>query len=290
MKSDERNVTSSTYRFESALPSLSGPSEDPFVNGLPSDPNARMTAFFLLFLGALLLLMKVTARVIRGRSTRGSLSFWLAPLPAPNSLGRSAPRSELLPRLAQAALSAVVLSLAYRSFWNWIVPLEPPPWILGYLGIPFLILFSSVLLAVVTLLWLPAGRLHPALHRNPLLARGVADFWGQRWNLWFSDWFRYVVLAPLRHRPVLAVVLVFFLSGLIHEWVVNVSLFLAAGRNRFGTMMLYFLLQVAGLWFERRYMARKSLAKVMLVWLVVFVPAPLVLTEGLLRALRLWPY
>ncbi len=260
------------------------------VNWLPRDSNVRMTLFFLVFVGALLLLMKLATPLVRRRSTKSSLRFWLSPLLAPNSLARCAPRCGLTTRLVHAALSAGVLAACYRIFWNFIVPLELPAWVLGYLAAPVLLLFSSLLLAVVTLLWLPAGELFPALHQNPLLARGVADFWGRRWNLWFSDWFRYAILAPLRQRPVLAVVLVFLVSGLVHEWVINLSLYLSAGRNLFGTMMLYFLLQAAGLLLERRFLAGKPAAKILLAWLVVFVPAPLVLNEGMLRALRLWPY
>jgi hypothetical protein len=79
----------------------------------------------------------------------------------------------------------------------------------------------TALLAVVTLLWLPTGGLFPALRQSPLLARGVADSWGRRWNLWFSDWFRFTILGPLRRRPVLAIMLVFLVSGFAHEWVVN---------------------------------------------------------------------
>lgn len=257
---------------------------------LPRNSDQRMTVSFLLFLGALLVAMKLAAWAVRGRRFGYPLRLWLSPLPAPNSLTRVEPRSRLTRRLIDAALRAGALSLGYWLYWDFIVPLELPPWILGYLGIPFLLLFSSLLLAVVTLLWLPTGELFPPLHQNPLLARGIADFWGRRWNLWFSDWFRYTIFAPLRHRPVLALLLVFVVSGLIHEWVVNLSLYLAAERNRFGTMMLYFVLQAVGLLVERRFFSDNPGAKIILAWLVVAAPAPLVVNEGLLRALRLWPY
>lgn len=260
------------------------------MDWLPRDPNARMTWFFLLSVGALIFLMKLAAHGARRRTARTSLSFWLSPLPSPNSLDRCADRSRLLGRLVWAAVSAVALALGYRVYWDFIVPWELPPWILGYVGIPFLLLFSSLLLGVVTLAWLPTGRLHPALHRKPWLARSVTDFWGSRWNLWFSDWFRYVVFVPWRRRPVLAVVVVFLLSGLIHEWVVNLSLYFAADQRRFGTMMLYFPLQAAGLLIERRFMGGRRFTKVAWAWLVVILPSPWVLNEGLLRALRLWPY
>jgi len=258
------------------------------MNWLPRDANERMTVFFLIFLVTLLLAMKFVAPLLR-RSPCRSTMFWFSPLPAPNSILRCRPQDELISRLVRAAFSAGILVAYYWGFWNFIVPSKLPAFALGYLGAPVLLLFSSLLIALFTLLYLPSGRLFPTLHDNPFLMRGVADFWGRRWNLWFGDWFRYALLALLRRRPALAVVVIFFVSGVMHEWVVNLPLYLVTGRKLFGTMMIYFLLQSAGLLLERRYFAEKPVAKVVLAWLVVFVPAPLVLNEGLLRALWLWP-
>jgi hypothetical protein len=185
---------------------------------------------------------------------------------------------------------AGLLVLNYWILWKLIFPLELPPFVLGYLAAPALLLIGPVLALVVTLLWLPCGRLLPALHDNPLLARGVAEFWGRRWNLWFSDWFRYVIFAPLRRQPTLALVLVFFVSGLMHEWVINLPLYLVTGRAPFGTMMVYFPLQAAGVLLERRFPKGNIRARTLFAWLVVFAPAPLVLNEGLLRTLHLWPH
>jgi 3-polyprenyl-4-hydroxybenzoate decarboxylase len=54
-------------------------------------------------------------------------------------------------------------------------------------------------------------------------------------------------------------------------------------------MMVYFLLQAGGILLERRFLAGHSAAKILFVWLMVFVPSPLVINEGLLRTLHLWP-
>ena len=56
-----------------------------------------------------------------------------------------------------------------------------------------------------------------------------------------------------------------------------------------GSMMLYFLLQAVGILVERRWLKGRARLSVVFVWLVVFVPAPLVINEGLLRTLHLWP-
>jgi hypothetical protein len=68
-----------------------------------------------------------------------------------------------------------------------------------------------------------------------------------------------------------------------------VPLYYLTGKVRFGSMMVYFLLQGAGLMVERRFLRYAPRARVLLVWLVVLGPAPLILNEGLLRALLLWP-
>lgn len=97
------------------------------------------------------------------------------------------------------------------------------------------------------------------------------------------------IFSRLRRRPVFALFLVFAVSGLMHEWVINVPLYHLTGRMLFGSMMAYFLLQAVGILVERCLLKGHPRLMVMFVWLVVFVPSPLVLNEGLLRVLNLWP-
>ena len=160
---------------------------------------------------------------------------------------------------------------------------------LSYLAVPSLILIGELLVAIGNLFLLPGGCLLPALHRRPWAARSIADFWGNRWNLWASDWFRYVIFGRLRRRPMFALFLVFAASGILHECVINVPLYCVTGRILFGTMMVYFLLQAVGILVERHFLNGHPRLMVMFVWLVVFVPSPLALNEGYLRALQLWP-
>ena len=104
-----------------------------------------------------------------------------------------------------------------------------------------------------------------------------------------SDWFRFAIFAPMRRRPVLSVWITFFVSGLLHEYVLNFTLWIATGRNLFGTMMLYFLLQAAGVLIERRLIKGHPRVNRVLTWLIVLAPVPLVFHESMLRALHLWP-
>ena len=85
----------------------------------------------------------------------------------------------------------------------------------------------------------------------------------------------------------LALILVFAISGMVHEWVINVPLYFLTGRAPFGSMMVYFLLQAAGLLLERRFLQGRVRGKVAFAWLVILAPAPLVMNEGLLRTLHL---
>ncbi len=84
-----------------------------------------------------------------------------------------------------------------------------------------------------------------------------------------------------------ALFLVFLASGILHEWVINVPLYIVTGRKCFGSMILYFLLQAIGILIERQ--TRNRHVRRLLVWLFVFGAAPLIANEGLLRILRLWP-
>lgn len=260
------------------------------MNWLASNLNLQMSVLFLAFAWLLLLAMKMCALFFRKGSGAVSPPFWLTPLPAFSSQRRWRPRRELLGRLLQGVLLAAAVATGYHVHWDYVVPLEPSPWVLGYLAAPVMLLMSLLFSRLMSLPWLPSGRLLPALHNSPPLACGIADFWGRRWNLWFSDWFRDVPWALLRSKPVRAVFAVFLVSGVMHEWAINLPLYLVTGRRLFGTMMLYFLLQAAGLLLERRWLARRTVAKVILTWLVVLGPAPLLLNESMLRILRLWPY
>jgi hypothetical protein len=249
-----------------------------------------MTLLFLAALALLLVVMKLTAIWVRG-SWRGlPWQFFLSPLVSPSSPLTPLPDG-VASRLAvrTSAFTAVTI-LAYWVYWNRFVPTGWHPIFFSYTGAVFLWLVGEVFSALTCLLWLVTGKLLPPVLNAPWRARGLADFWRCRWNTWFSDWFRYVVLSRFRRRPELGLMMAFFISGLMHEWVINLCLYLAAGRILWGTMMIYFLGQGVGVLFERRFLRRAGWRRTVFGWLMVLGPAPLILNEGLLRALHLWPF
>jgi Membrane bound O-acyl transferase family len=254
---------------------------------LPDDPDWQMTALYLLALAVMGFVMKLVALLLPVTTPdERSHLFWL--LPSPASLRRLRPLVSARKVLFRTAILFGALVLSYWIYWQLVKVLHLRGILLSYCAAPVLLLMSETLVAFMTLLWLPSGRLLPSIHNRPWLARSVADFWGNRWNLWVSDWFRHVIFRPLRSRPAFALLLTFAVSGLLHEWVINVPLYFVTGRALFGTMMLYFLLQGVGVLVERRFKKHPGFM-VVFAWLVVIAPVPWVINEGLLRTLHLWP-
>ena len=253
----------------------------------PDDPNWQMTGLFLLALAVTGFVMKLVALLlpVTIEADRPHV-FWL--LPSLASHRRLRPIVNVRAVLFRTALLCGALLVSYWIYGHLVDAVGTRSILLSYCAAPVLLLVSETFLAIVTLLWLPSGQVLPSIHNRPWLARSVADFWGHRWNLWFSDWFRYAIFQRLRRQPVFALVLAFAVSGILHEWVINVPLYFVTARALFGTMMLYFLLQAVGVLVERRFKGRPILMMVF-AWFVVFAPAPLVLNEGLLRTMHLWP-
>jgi len=142
-------------------------------------------------------------------------------------------------RWSRAALKAVLLfGLIYldlRHRWYW--PLRA--WAAAF-EIYFMVSALSDFVTGATSLF---GFSTQEVFRSPFLARSVADFWGRRWNLFVSDFFRRRLFLPLAkgnhvYRGAFAV---FFVSGLAHEYFV----FVCVNRTGFlpGYMMAFFLLQ-----------------------------------------------
>ncbi len=108
----------------------------------------------------------------------------------------------------------------------------------GMTGIIFVLHFG--VFHLLSIVWRARGIVAEPIMDSPLLASSLSDFWGRRWNRAFRDLsFRYV-LRPLSGRISLsaATLLVFTLSGLIHEWVITVP-----AQAGWGGPTAYFVLQ-----------------------------------------------
>lgn len=94
------------------------------------------------------------------------------------------------------------------------------------------------LLRLLTAFWRFQGIAVRPLFRNPLRSRSLADFWAKRWNLSYSQMMTRAVQRPLTSRLGKrgALIVVFLVSGLLHELAITVPV-----QSGYGLPTLYFL-------------------------------------------------
>ncbi|MBT3342545.1 MAG: hypothetical protein HN712_17285 [Gemmatimonadetes bacterium] len=153
--------------------------------------------------------------------------------------------------------------------------------------LPFYVV-TAAMGAVMALPFALVGLPLRPLHDNPLTSGSVAEFWGRRWNRWIGGWLRSQFFRPLRHHPYAALFCAFIASGLWHELVFHLPVYLAGYTVPFGSMLLYFLLQPLG-WCGDRALRRYPLLRRCWAWIAVVGPAPLLLNEPLRRIFLLQP-
>jgi hypothetical protein len=144
---------------------------------------------------------------------------------------------------AKTALGVVLL---------WVIARQIPAdhallrgWI-GLVGLIFLLHFGSFHL--VSLFWQAQGIEARPIMSNPIAAGTLSEFWGKRWNLGFRQLAHEFIFRPLFRRTgaIVAGLVVFLVSGLIHDLVISVP-----ARGGYGLPTAYFLLQGLGVIFER---------------------------------------
>lgn len=140
-------------------------------------------------------------------------------------------------------LGLILLGVLARRF----VPEHPllGGWV-GMIGIIFLIHFG--LFHVCSLVWRQTGVEATLVMRNPLRAQSLIEFWGERWNTAYNELVFRFTYRPLRKltTPTLAILLVFGLSGFIHELVISLP-----AHAGYGLPTFYFLIQGLGVVIER---------------------------------------
>ena len=170
-------------------------------------------------------------------------------------------------------IAAVVKTLIGAGLVWFAVPAIPSDsWLLrgwvGMVGLIMMLHFGTFhLLALV----LQAAGLNARPNMQaPLLARSLADFWGNRWNTAFNvlaDRYGFRPLTPLI-GPHAALAVVFLVSGLLHEAVISLP-----ARGGYGLPTAYFALQAAALFVERLPLLRnRPWPKRLLAWVVLVVP------------------
>ena len=93
-------------------------------------------------------------------------------------------------------------------------------------GIILLYTLAEFLNDLVHFCFLASGAAMRPLHRTPIAARSLRDFWGKRWNRAVSTWLYRLIFLPLarQHRPDLGLLCACLVSGALHAWVALVAL------------------------------------------------------------------
>lgn len=144
---------------------------------------------------------------------------------------------EALRALAKGLVLALLLALNDRADLATMRPIQ-----LVWTAVVFYLCFS-MLRDVLGVVWGMLGVEVCDVFDSPLIARNPREFWGARWNLWFTRTVHRLVFEPMRSRysAVVASAVVFALSALIHEAIVVVGLAEFDGR-----MILFFAIQGMG--------------------------------------------
>ncbi len=213
--------------------------------------------------------------------------FLLAPVPSYRTWERGTPPdgSNLL-RTFGIFFGELLLLLGFYSLPSDFLVANLHWFLQGYIAIaPFLLLIDT-LGRFCRFEYRLVGVGIPHIHDNFWSAGKLSEFWS-RWNVWFADFLEETCFRPVIRKPLIGMILAFGGSGIFHEYLVNLPLYWVYRINLFGTMMLYFLIQAFGFWFERRYLSDRPRINRLWTWSIVVLPAPLVLNLGTLKIFHL---
>jgi hypothetical protein len=167
-----------------------------------------------------------------------------------------ADRHPAKPRLQEWLWAAVKTALGILLIWFIARRLSNEQLLLrgwiGLFGLIFLLHFGSFHL--ISLFWRSMGIDAEPIMAKPIASKTLAEFWGKRWNLGFRQLAHEYVFRPLQKRVGVtgAGLLVFSVSGLIHDLVISVP-----ARGGYGLPTAYFVFQGLGVTFERSMLAHR---------------------------------
>jgi hypothetical protein len=180
--------------------------------------------------------------------------------------------------------AAIACAFGYMSLWTAVV-LAPEHGSLGLrwlAGCVFVYCFAETASALLHGLGRLIGVEVPLVHRHPILARSLRDFWGERWNLVVNRWLRQHCFVPLARRghPGAGLAFAFAVSVLLHTWIIGAALDL----DMVVRTAAFFSLQGVLLALEEPLQVRRWPLPLARAWALAgtFVPSPL-FTEPMLR-------
>jgi hypothetical protein len=263
-----------------------------------SSLNIKLAEIFLAIVAGTVMVLKPIA-VYTNRSRWAALApelkklYLLSPIVALASVERAsrATRASVLHLLGRTFVSAGLVAAYYLVFWQVYRRHFQPEFWDGYLAIPPAYCIGLCLSSICQL-WGVAftGWTIPDHHVQPYLSASLRDFWSHRWNTWVSDTFRELFFDRIALKVFYYVAVIFVLSGIYHEFLINIPYLTLTGHNLFGSMIIYFVLQSIGLNLERSSFVPGTLSNRLFMYMVVLGPAPLILNEALVHMIGLWPH
>jgi len=217
-------------------------------------------AFMWLLAFAIYLACKILTWSVADKSGVSRRRQWeyLVGWPGMNAARFFSTRSNCQPKVPAAAEWFAALGkmlLGTILFWNaqrWIV--TDSPIVLGWAGMVGTILmlhFGSFHL--LSCAWRAAGIDAPPLMNEPLRSTSVVEFWSRRWNTAFRDLTHQFLFRPLSYRlgSSRAILLGFFLSGIVHDLIISVP-----AEGGYGGPTCFFTLQAVAILVERSRLGR----------------------------------
>jgi predicted DCC family thiol-disulfide oxidoreductase YuxK len=225
-----------------------------FANKMPAW--VFMWAFaFALYAGCKWLTFSMARQKSSGANTVRALGYLLAwpGMDAAGFLNDGAKIAKPRPGEWVFAVAKIISGVAVVWFGvRLVLPVNPllAGWV-GMIGIMFILHFG--LFHLLSIAWRMAGVNATPVMRDPALAGSLAEFWGRRWNTAFHELVRRFTFRPLAKRAgvTVATLVVFLLSGLVHELCISLP-----ARGGYGLPTAYFLIQGLGVVAEHTTFAR----------------------------------
>lgn len=193
-----------------------------------------------------------TAELATGRvakhielETVAQMLFWVIAIPEGrwpvSSEGRRDNRRRTL-HIAVRFVGKVVAFLGLLAMNEWLPIHEYRVAQLVWMSLTLYVFFSGFYDGITTV-WTAAGVEVSPMFVAPPIARNPRDFWGRRWNLWFTRTSHRLIFIPCggASRPRSAAFAVFMASALVHEVIASVGMLQLDGR-----MTLFFVVHACG--------------------------------------------
>lgn len=232
-----------------------------------------LTSFFL-FNIITLAIMKALGNITSQRENHLGQASWFSL--SPTTRIQTPTKFTLVKLIIKYFLFHIIFVLSYKGY-PLLLSMIDSKLLQSYALVPFVYLFTIILgLNVQGVSLIFSSKAPVDIHNNPLISRSLFEFWSLRWNVWIKDWLRvvgkYFFPRSLWRRQIG----IFLVSGLFHEFMLNIPYYLSSDKNLIGTMLLYFLIQFFGLILDKQLkVTGNNTLRYCLMWITLIIPAPL---------------